>query len=147
MVFDVETYLSDERFRVPEVGIVLTYGTFDCLHHGHIKLLREAKKLGDYLIVGVSTDEFNAVKGKRARFSYDERCDMLRQLRCVDKIIPEESWGQKVEDIEQYRITKFVMGSDWNGKFDHLAGRCGVVYLPRTEGVSSSGIRGRHDED
>ena len=120
---------------------VLTYGTYDLLHFGHINLLKRAKDLGDYLVVGISTDEFNDLKGKKSYFSYEKREYMLESVKYVDKIIPENSWEQKIEDIKKYNIDIFVMGDDWKGKFDYLKEYCEVVYLPRTEGVSTSKIK------
>lgn len=122
---------------------IITYGTFDLLHYGHINLLRRAKELGDYLIVALSTDEFNAVqKNKRCYFSYDERKMLLEAVRYVDMVIPEESWEQKPGDIEKYQADVFVMGDDWEGKFDSLAETgCEVVYLPRTPEVSTTQIK------
>lgn len=122
-------------------SIVITYGTFDLLHYGHINLLRRAKALGDYLIVGLSSDEFNAVKGKKAFFDFGIRKKMLESVRYVDEVIVESSWEQKVEDVKKYGASVFVIGDDWAGKFDHLKMYCRVVYLPRTEGVSSSMIK------
>jgi len=126
-------------------NVVLTYGTFDCLHYGHIELLRRARELGDYLIVGLSVDLFNYEKGKVARFGYDERKEYIEQLRCVDYVFPEITWGQKLGDIKSYHANTLVMGDDWAGKFDDLPVE--VVYLPRTEGVSSTLIRGKSVED
>lgn len=120
---------------------VITYGTFDTLHHGHIRLLRRARELGDYLIAGLSTDGFNDLKGKRAFFSFEDRMFDLEAVRYVDLIIPETSWGQKINDIRLYKADVLVMGDDWAGKFDHLKSECEVVYLPRTEGISSTAIR------
>ena len=120
---------------------VITYGTFDLLHYGHINLLRRARALGDYLIVGLSSDEFNAAKGKKAFFDFEARKKMLESLRYVDEVIVEGSWEQKVEDVRKYGASVFVMGDDWVGKFDHLKMYCKVVYLPRTDGVSSSMIK------
>ncbi|WP_213422092.1 glycerol-3-phosphate cytidylyltransferase [Bhargavaea massiliensis] len=120
---------------------VITYGTFDLIHHGHINILRRAKEYGDYLIVGVSTDEFNAIKGKKAYYPFEERKMILEAIRYVDEVIPESHWGQKVEDIRDHDIDVFVMGSDWEGKFDELAEHCEVIYLPRTEGISSTKIK------
>ena len=116
---------------------VITYGTFDLLHYGHINLLKRAKAYGDYLIVGLSTDEFNAGKGKKAYFSYDQRKELLESLRYVDLVIPEQTWEQKRNDILLYQ----VMGSDWAGKFDDLSDICDVIYLPRTPEISSSKIK------
>ncbi len=120
---------------------VITYGTFDLFHIGHLRLLQRAKSLGDRLIVAVSTDEFNAVKGKKAIIPYDQRSEIVENLKCVDLVIPEESWDQKIVDIRKYAVDVFVMGDDWEGKFDNLREYCDVVYLPRTEGISSSQIR------
>lgn len=120
---------------------ILTYGTYDLLHWGHIRLLKRAKQLGDYLIVGLSTDEFNAIKGKKAYHSYEERKMMLEAIRYVDLVIPEKEWGQKAKDIQEYHADIFVMGDDWEGKFDELKAYCEVVYLPRTEGISTTKIK------
>jgi glycerol-3-phosphate cytidylyltransferase len=118
---------------------VITYGTFDTFHYGHIELLRRAKEMGDYLIVGLSTDEFNELKGKTSKFSYWKRKQWLEGIRYIDEIIPEENWQQKYEDIEKYNINIFVMGDDWRGKFDDID--CDVKYLDRTPGVSSTDIK------
>lgn len=120
---------------------ILTYGTFDLLHYGHINLLQRAKDLGDYLVVGLSTDEFNAKKGKQAYFDYDKRKKLLEALRFVDLVIPESSWNQKRSDIALYHIDTFVMGDDWEGKFDDLSDICEVRYLPRTPRVSTTQIK------
>jgi glycerol-3-phosphate cytidylyltransferase len=120
---------------------VLTYGTFDTLHYGHIRLLRRARALGDYLVVALSSDGFNAIKGKQARFSWEDRKSDLLALRDVDLIIPEENWEQKVQDVIDHKIDVFTMGDDWTGKFDFLKPYCEVVYLPRTPDISSTMIR------
>ena len=121
---------------------VITYGTFDLLHAGHINLLRRAKELGDYLIVVVSTDEFNwNEKRKKCYFSYEERKKLVEAVRYVDLVIPENNWEQKVSDVQEYRVDTFVMGDDWVGKFDFLKEYCDVVYLPRTEGISTTKIK------
>ncbi|OPJ61636.1 glycerol-3-phosphate cytidylyltransferase [Clostridium oryzae] len=120
---------------------VLTYGTFDLFHEGHINLLRRAKKLGDYLIVAVSTDEFNAIKGKKAYYSFEARKKILEAVRYVDLVIPENKWEQKIEDVKNYNVDVFVMGDDWKGKFDFLKEYCEVVYLSRTEGISTTKIK------
>ena len=117
---------------------VITYGTFDILHFGHINLLKRAKALGDYLIVGLSTDEFNAIKGKKSYYTYEQRKSILENLRFVDLVIPENNWAQKQDDIQKYQANILVMGDDWKGKFDELKQICKVIYLPRTEGVSST---------
>lgn len=122
---------------------ILTYGTFDLLHYGHIRLLKRAKKLGDYLIVALSTDEFNNVKGKKAYHSYETRKKMLEAVRYVDLVIPEENWEQKVQDVQDYKVDVVVMGSDWMGsdKFDYLKQYCEVIFLDRTSGVSTTKIK------
>lgn len=121
---------------------VLTYGTFDLLHYGHINLLERAKALGDYLVVAISTDEFNwNMKQKKCYFSYEDRKRMVEALRCVDLVIPETCWEQKVTDVEKYEIDTFVMGDDWEGKFDFLKEQCEVVYLPRTPEISTTQIK------
>lgn len=120
---------------------VITYGTFDLLHSGHINILRRAKELGDYLIVAVSTDEFNALKGKTSYYTFEERKMILEAVRYVDLVIPENNWEQKVEDVLKYDVDVFVMGDDWKGKFDFLKEYCEVVYLPRTEGISTTKIK------
>lgn len=121
---------------------VITYGTFDLLHYGHINLLERAKKLGDYLIVALSTDEFNLKeKNKKSYFSYDKRKQLLQAIRYVDLVIPEESWEQKITDIDLYGIDTFVIGDDWKGKFDFLKEKCNVVYLPRTPEISTTKIK------
>ena len=120
---------------------ILTYGTFDLLHKGHINLFSRAKKLGDVLIVGLSTDEFNREKGKRSYFTFSERYKLLQLVPSIDLIIPESSWEQKIDDINKYNINIFVMGSDWTEKFDYLKDYCEVVYLPRTDNISSSQIK------
>lgn len=121
---------------------VITYGTFDLVHYGHINLLRRAKALGDYLIVALSTDEFNwREKQKKSYFSYDERKAMLEAIRYVDLVIPEENWGQKKTDVEKYHVDVFVIGDDWTGQFDFLRDQCEVVYLPRTPEISTTKIK------
>lgn len=122
---------------------ILTYGTFDLLHYGHIRILQRAKEMGDYLVVALSTDEFNATKGKKAYHSYETRKKMLEAIRYVDLVIPENNWEQKVQDIKDYKIDVCVMGSDWAGsdKFDYLKEYCEVVFLERTPGVSTTQIK------
>ena len=122
---------------------ILTYGTFDLLHYGHIRLLQRAKALGDYLIVALSTDEFNEIKGKKAYHNYETRKKMLEAIRYVDLVIPEQNWEQKISDVKRYEVDIVVMGSDWAGsdKFDYLQDYCEVVYLDRTEGISTTKIK------
>jgi len=119
---------------------ILTYGTYDLLHYGHIRLLQRAKALGDYLIVALSTDEFNELKGKKAYHNYEARKKMLEAIRYVDLVIPEECWEQKISDVQKYDVDIVVMGSDWAGsdRFDYLQEYCEVVYLERTEGISTT---------
>lgn len=120
---------------------VITYGTFDLLHPGHVNILRRAKDLGDYLIVAVSSDEFNALKGKKSYYSYEERRHLLEAIKYVDEVIPEHNWEQKVQDVKEHAIDVFVMGDDWKGEFDFLSEYCDVIYLPRTEGISTTKIK------
>jgi len=121
---------------------VITYGTFDLLHYGHINLLRRAKELGDYLIVALSEDDFNKTqKRKETYFSYDERKQLLEAIRYVDLVIPEKTWNQKIRDIHLYQVDVFCMGNDWAGKFDFLKDYCDVVYFPRSPEISTSQIK------
>lgn len=122
---------------------VITYGTFDLLHYGHINLLKRAKELGDYLIVALSTDEFNLQeKNKKCYFTYEQRKALLEAIRYVDIVIPEENWEQKISDVREYHVDTFVIGDDWKGKFDFLKEEgVEVVYLPRTPEISSSQIK------
>ena len=120
---------------------VITYGTFDLLHVGHINLLRRARELGDYLVVAISTDEFNAIKNKKAYYSFEDRKQILEAVKYVDKVIPENTWEQKIKDVTENNIDIFVMGHDWEGKFDFLKDYCEVIYLPRTEGISTTKIK------
>ena len=120
---------------------VITYGTFDLLHYGHINLLKRAKAQGDYLIVGLSTNEFNEEKGKVCYFSYEERKSLVESIRYVDLVIPERSWEQKIDDIKEFKVDVFVMGDDWKGKFDYLKDYCKVIYLSRTPEISTTKIK------
>lgn len=121
--------------------IVITYGTFDLFHIGHLNLLKRLKELGDYLIVAVSTDEFNEGKGKKTIVPFSDRIEIVSNVKCVDLAIPEDSWEQKIKDIQKYGVSIFGMGHDWEGKFDELREYCEVIYLPRTSGVSSSDMK------
>ena len=126
---------------------VITYGTFDLLHYGHTRLLKRAKALGDYLIVGVTADDFDKTRGKiNVQQSLMERIEALSALGIADEIIIEEYEGQKIDDIKRYDIDIFTVGSDWVGIFDYLKEYCEVIYLKRTEGVSSSEIRSQKEE-
>lgn len=121
--------------------VVLTYGTFDLFHVGHLNLLKRLRELGDYLVVGVSTDKFNEGKGKKTVISFEDRIKIVSELKCVDLAIPEESWDQKIGDVNKYNVSVFGMGHDWEGHFDFLKEYCEVIYLPRTEGISSTSLK------
>ena len=133
--------IKDGKFKT-----VLTYGTFDLLHYGHLEILRRASLLGNKLIVGVSTDKFNEIKGKTCVLPYQKRKELLESLDYVDKVIPEDNWDQKVTDIQDNNIDIFVMGDDWKGKFDELKEFCEVIYFPRTKGISSTKLRSILDD-
>ena len=120
---------------------VITYGTFDLFHIGHLNILKRAKELGDYLIVAVSSDALNEIKGKKCVIPDYERMEIVKAIRYVDEVILEESWDQKVEDVKKYNIDTFVMGDDWKGQFDFLEKYCNVVYLPRTKGISTTQLK------
>jgi len=135
--YEIITFSWEER----TIKTIITYGTFDLLHIGHINILQRAKELGDYLIVGISTDEFNKLKNKQAYYTFEDRKLILESIRYVDKVIAEYSWDQKIDDIKQYNAEVFVMGDDWKGKFDFLKAYCEVIYLPRTTGISTSTIK------
>lgn len=120
---------------------VITYGTFDLFHIGHLKLLQRLKEMGDRLVVAVSTDEFNALKGKKTIIPYDQRAEIVANVKCVDMVIPETSWEQKINDVKEHNIDIFAIGNDWAGKFDFLKDYCEVVYLDRTDGISSTQLK------
>ena len=120
---------------------VITYGTFDLFHIGHLRILERSKKMGDYLIVAVSTDNFNKIKGKKCVYPYKNRKNIVKAIDFVDEVIPEKNWSQKINDIKKYKIDIFVMGADWKGKFDFLKDYCSVKYLARTRDISSSDIK------
>ncbi|MCE8017071.1 adenylyltransferase/cytidyltransferase family protein [Halomonas sp. MCCC 1A17488] len=122
-------------------GTVITYGTFDMFHIGHLNLLRRLAGMGSRLIVAVSTDEFNAGKGKRTLIPFEQRAEIVRSIRYVDEVIPETNWDQKIDDVQRYGVSTFAIGEDWRGHFDFLARYCEVVYLPRTEGVSTTDLK------
>ncbi|WP_370644158.1 glycerol-3-phosphate cytidylyltransferase [Thalassobius sp. Cn5-15] len=129
--------MSDQR----QLRTILTYGTFDLFHFGHVRLLQRLAKMGDRLIVACSTDEFNAVKGKKTVVPYEHRVEVLEACRYVDQVIPEYDWAQKRDDVVKYNVDVFAMGDDWAGKFDELADLCDVVYLPRTEDISTTDLK------
>lgn len=120
---------------------VITYGTFDMFHIGHLKLLQRLAALGDELIVAVSTDEFNEIKNKTVIIPYEQRAEIVQNIKCVDKVIPEENWDQKISDIKKYDIALFAMGDDWKGKFDFLKEHCEVQYLERTKDISTTQLK------
>ena len=121
--------------------IVLTYGTFDMFHIGHLNLLNRIKSLGDKLIVAVSTDEFNSIKGKKTLIPFEQRALIVQNIKCVDMVISEENWEQKIDDIKKYNVDIFAMGDDWKGKFDFLKDYCEVIYLPRTQNISTTELK------
>ena len=121
--------------------IIITYGTFDMFHIGHLRLLKRIKEMGDELIVAISTDEFNELKGKKTLIPYKQRAEIVESIKYVDKVIPEKNWEQKIYDIKKYNIDLFVIGKDWEGKFDFLKDYCEVVYLDRTEGISTTKLK------
>lgn len=120
---------------------IITYGTYDLFHIGHVRLLQRARQLGDRLVVGVSSDEFNTLKGKKSIMPYQDRAEIVGALSCVDETFPEHNWEQKAQDIVRHQASVLVMGDDWTGKFDHFKSLCEVVYLPRTAGISSSEVK------
>jgi len=120
---------------------VITYGTFDMFHIGHLKLLQRLSELGDELIVAVSTDEFNEIKNKTVLIPYEQRAEIVNNIKCVDKVIPEENWDQKISDIKKYDVFLFAMGNDWEGKFDYLKEHCEVQYLSRTTDISTTQLK------
>ena len=127
--------------RTTRIKTVITYGTFDLFHIGHLRLLERAREFGDRLVVGVSTDEFNEGKGKRTVIPFRDRAAIVRAVRCVDDVFPEQSWQQKRDDLRRFGASVLVMGDDWKGKFDDLRDACEVVYLPRTSMVSTTSIK------
>ena len=120
---------------------IITYGTYDMFHIGHLKLLQRLKSLGDELIVAVSSDEFSKGKGKKVMIPYAQRAEIVENIKCVNKVIPEHNWEQKITDIKTYNVDIFAMGDDWEGKFDFLKEHCEVVYLERTKDVSTTKLK------
>lgn len=143
--YDDRSFKVPATQRVPGLKRVLTYGTYDLLHYGHIRLLQRAAALGDYLIVALSTDDFNARKGKSAFYPYEARREMLEAVRYVDLVIPESAWDQKRSDIERYRVDIVTMGADWehDDRFTSLADVCELVFLERTDGISTTAVKSR----
>ena len=141
MLYELVNVISRIDFTFKKYNTCITYGTFDLFHYGHLQLLTRIKALCSTLIVAVSTDKFNELKGKHTVIPYEQRAAIIGSLKCVDKVIPEENWEQKPTDIELYKVDAFVMGDDWSGKFDFLKEQCDVVYLPRTPGISSTDIK------
>jgi len=130
-----------EKMSLKTKKTIITYGTFDMFHIGHLKILQRLSALGDRLIVAVSTDEFNKKKGKKTLIPFEQRAEIIENIKCVDKVIPELTWDQKVEDVEKYDVDVFAMGDDWIGKFDFLNEYCEVLYLERTENISSTDLK------
>ena len=120
---------------------ILTYGIYDLFHYGHFRLLKRAKELGDHLTVAISTDEFNLIKGKKCVQPYEHRAEIIKAIRYVDEVIPENSWEQKINDIREHNINVFVMGCDWKGKFDYLEQYRKVLYLDRTDDISTTTLK------
>jgi glycerol-3-phosphate cytidylyltransferase len=120
---------------------IITYGTFDMFHIGHLKLLQRLKTLADELIVAVSTDEFNRGKGKKVMIPYEQRAKIVENIKCVDRVIPEESWEQKIADVKRYNIDIFAIGDDWKGEYDFLKKYCDVIYLERTKNISTTQLK------
>jgi len=139
----MSTYQNSTEGEYRGIKRVLTYGTFDLLHFGHIRLLQRAAALGDYLVVALSTDEFNAGKGKKSFYDYATRKEMLEAIRYVDLVIPEENWEQKIDDVRDYHIDTVVMGGDWAGsdRFEYLKDYCELVFLDRTPGISTTRVK------
>ncbi|MEZ5715691.1 MAG: adenylyltransferase/cytidyltransferase family protein [Paracoccaceae bacterium] len=136
-----ETALEREAESGKPFGTILTYGTFDLFHIGHVRLLKRLSALGERLIVGCSTDGFNAIKGKAAIMPYEDRAEILRACEFVTEVIPEEGWDQKRKDIVRHGVDLFAMGDDWAGRFDELSDLCRVLYLPRTEDISTTQLK------
>lgn len=140
-LYDVVNTVSSFDFTFKKYNTCITYGTFDLFHIGHLNLLKRIKDLCSNLIVGVSTDEFNALKGKKTVISYYDRSKIVSAIKYVDKVIPEHSWEQKLFDVEKYNVDCFVIGDDWKGQFDFLKEKCDVLYLPRTPDISSTKLK------
>ena len=142
-LYDIVNTVSSIDFTFKKYNTCITYGTFDLFHVGHLNLLKRIKSMCTNLVVAVSSDEFNELKGKKCVIPYEQRAAIVSGIKYVDKVIPENSWEQKVDDIRKYNVDCFVMGNDWEGKFDFLRDYCEVFYLPRTEGISTTDLKQR----
>lgn len=140
-LYDIVNIVSEFDFSFKKYNTCITYGTFDLFHIGHLNLLKRIKDVCSNLIVAVSTDEFNELKGKKCVIPYEQRAAIVAGIKYVDKVIPESNWEQKQKDIEKYNVDCFVMGNDWEGKFDFLKEKCEVIYLPRTDGISTTELK------
>lgn len=140
-LYDIVNIVSEFDFSFKKYNTCITYGTFDLFHIGHLNLLKCIKDMCSNLIVAVSTDEFNSLKGKKCIIPYEQRAAIVAGIKYVDKVIPECNWEQKQEDIEKYNVDCFVIGNDWEGKFDFLKEKCEVIYLPRTDGISTTELK------
>lgn len=142
-LYDIVNTVSSFDFSFKKYNTCITYGTFDLFHIGHFNLLKRIKDMCSNLVVAVSTDEFNELKGKKCVIPYEQRAAIVSGLKYVDKVIPENNWEQKISDVKEYNVDCFVMGNDWEGKFDFLKEYCEVFYLPRTEGISTTDLKTR----
>ena len=142
-LYDIVNTVSSFDFTFKKYNTCITYGTFDLFHIGHLKLLERIKSMCSNLIVAVSTDEFNKLKGKTCIIPYEQRAAIIAGIKYVDKVIPEDNWEQKITDIEKYNVDCFAMGNDWEGKFDFLKEKCDIIYLPRTDGISTTELKHR----
>lgn len=140
-LYDIVNTVSSFDFTFKKYNTCITYGTFDLFHVGHLNLLKRIKSMCSNLIVAVSTDEFNKLKGKNCVIPYEQRAAIVAGIKYVDKVIPEDNWEQKITDVEKYNVDCFVMGNDWEGKFDYLKEKCEVIYLPRTDGISTTELK------
>lgn len=142
-LYDIVNIVSSFDFTFKQYNTCITYGTFDLFHIGHLKLLERIKSMCSNLIVAVSTDEFNKIKGKTCIIPYEQRAAIVSGIKYVDKVIPENNWEQKLTDVEKYNVDCFVIGADWEGKFDFLKEKCEVIYLPRTDGISTTELKNK----
>jgi glycerol-3-phosphate cytidylyltransferase len=140
-LYDIVNIVSSFDFTFKPYNTCITYGTFDLFHVGHLNLLKRIKSMCSNLIVAVSTDEFNTSKGKHCVIPYEQRAAIVEGIKYVDKVIPEYNWEQKLTDVDKYNVDCFVMGNDWEGKFDFLKEKCNVIYLPRTDGISTTELK------